>query len=832
MTIAPDPIAAPPVDFAKPEADHRGKPATREMHYARAELALALPDHLALREVPLTPDPLEALANAVADVREDLGESADVVLDLVPVAPNRVGSRRRRLLAQARRNPSDGPAIPGMPHQRNNRFGFDLGAVMSEIATEMKGNQGGGARQRQHHQQQRTHRVADMKAAMGKLAPGAEPVFSMQLLVRTCARDEYRARMLLDQVLAALEPWSGDNHLRPVGLHLGVTRVRSDHWLYRGKFDRRFETGLFVPRRHSWVTAQEIAGLLKPPTKHNNAPNITRSGGVVPPPPAALPTWTGQQGLLPLGWVSKSGGGERLAGVPLKYLLFALFLGKSGFGKTEMSLVQAIALAHNGFGVLFLDPHGDGWTRARPYLAHKELADRIWEIDLTSPELDKMVGSWNPLSMERRRESEIPDVVQYIVTGFAAALNWSDSAGRAKTILTRSVESLVYLSWHASRAGRPDLAPTVFQIRTILTDAVWRNKMLPYLPKDIRDFWRNVFPSYSKEATPVVTNIIERLSSSNAIKAFLGSSRSTYDIRHAMDSGKIVFVCPAGTGDVDRIISSLLIYDLFRAGLSRRDTDPSERRDFFTFIDELTSVDGASKGTLAQITEQLRKYRVKLLAMTQMAQRLTPTTRQGLLQNLSILSTTASDVDEATLVTRRWGKKVLPETITQLNRYHYVMSVTLDGGQTDPFRVRGASVEDLYTAYHRPQNEERLKRAINENLRRRPVCEILSDLRSLDGNLRDFMVKREKPYDDYSDDELAYFKGGDLVSKQPGTTEDTHRSESAQDPEAAGSDTSSTSHSRVHDGKGPVISGKQPDADRASSSAEPTDVRHNESRLA
>ncbi|MGQ4406371.1 ATP/GTP-binding protein [Streptomyces hayashii] len=828
MTIAPDPTVAPPVDLAKPQADVRDKPATRQMHYARAELALALPDHLALREVPLTPDPLEALANAVADVREELGESADVMLDLVPVAPNRVGSRRRRLLAQARRNPSDGPAIPGMPQQRTNRFGFDLGAVMSEIATEMKGNQGGGARQRQHHQQQqRTHRVADMKAAMGKLAPGAEPVFSMQLLVRTCARDEYRARMLLDQVLAALEPWSGDNHLRPVGLHLGVTRVRSDHWFYRSKFDRRFETGLFVPRRHSWVTAQEIAGLLKPPTKHNNAPNITRSGGVVPPPPAALPTWTGQQGLLPLGWVSKPGGGERLAGVPLKYLLFALFLGKSGFGKTEMSLVQAIALAHNGFGVLFLDPHGDGWTRARPYLAHKELADRIWEIDLTSPELDKMVGSWNPLSMERRRESEIPDIVQYIVTGFAAALNWSDSAGRAKTILTRAVESLVYLSWHVCRAGRPELAPTVFQIRTILTDAVWRTNVLPYLPKDIRDFWENVFPSYSKEAVPVVTNIIERLSSSNAIKAFLGSSRSTYDIRHAMDTGKIVFVCPAGTGDVDRIISSLLIYDLFRAGLSRRDTPPDQRRDFYTFIDELTSVDGASKGTLAQITEQLRKYNVKLLAMTQMAQRLSATTRQGLLQNLSILSTTASDVDEATLVTRRWGKKVSPDTIVQLNRYNYVMSVTLDGGTSDPFRVRGASVEDLYGDYFRPQNEERLARAIDENLQRRSVRDILTDLRRLDLRLRRFIVTLDVPPDD--DDPT----GADVPPDEPDFDE-----AAPADDEGPGGPTDDAvsaggpAKPRVHDSEGTLISGAQPDpADETPNNVHPINPHQNQSRL-
>lgn len=820
MTTAPELIDTTPVDLTKPEAGPREQPA-QEMHYARAELALALPDHLALREVPLAPDPLEALADAVADVRDDLGESADVVLDLVPVAKSRVGSRRRRLLAKARRNPADGPAIPGMP-QRTNRFGFDLGAVISEIASEMKGHQGGAARPRPHNHTQRAHRMTDMKAAMGKLAPGAEPVFSLQLLVRTCAGDADRARVLLDQVLAALEPWSGDNYLRPVGLHLGITRVRVDHWMYRSRFDRRFETGLFTPRRHSWVTAQEIAGLLKPPTKHNSAANIARSGGVVPPPPAALPTWTGQRGLLPLGWVTKSGGGERLAGVPLKYLLFALFLGKSGFGKTEMSLVQAIALAHNGFGVLFLDPHGDGWARARPYLAHQELADRIWEIDLTSPELDKMVGSWNPLSMERRREAEIPDIVQYIVTGFAAALNWTDSAGRAKTILTRAVESLVYLSWHVCRAGRPDLAPTVFQIRTILTNAVWRTKMLPYLPKDVRDYWENVFPSYSKEAVPVVTNIIERLSSSNAIKAFLGSSRSTYDIRHAMDNGKIVFVCPAGTGDVDRIISSLLIYDLFRAGLSRRNTPVDQRRDFFSFIDELTSVDGASKGTLAQITEQLRKFNVKLLAMTQMAQRLSPTTRQGLLQNLSILSTTASDVDEATLVTRRWGKKVSPDTIAQLNRYHYVMSVTLGEGQTDPFRVRGASVEDLYADYYRPQNEERLSRAINENLQRRPVRDILTDLRRLDVRLRKFIVSLDVPPDDDDpvDDSPPEEPDGDKAA-----TPDTGGS----DGPSTGPGSTSADKPRVHDSAGTVVSGGQPDG--APDNVRQLNPKPNESRF-
>ena len=705
------------------------------LHVARAELALALPDHLALRDVPLRPDPLEALAAAVADVRESLRERADVVLDLVPVSPGKVARKRNRLLSGARRAPHDMPAIPGMPSHGGSGFNVGrLSAIGSEIAAEMRGVNAHRASGRPHGAQ-RMVRATDMKAAMGKLVPGVDPVFDLQLLIRTASTDSHRPRLLLDQILAALEGWAGDNHLRPVGLNLGLTRLRSDSVLYRKHFDHRFESGVFAPRRHGWVTGAEIAGLLKPPTKHNGSANILRSGGVVPPPHPGLPSWDGQADLLPLGWVSKPGGGERLAGVPLRYLLFALYLGKAGYGKTEMALVQAIALAHNGHGMLFLDPHGDGWQRARPYLAHRHLAPRIWEIDLTSPDLDATVASWNPLSMQNRREDDIPDIVQYIVTGFSSALNWSDSAGRAKTILTRAVESLVELSWLLSRAKRPDLAPTIFQIRTILVDEEWRDAVVPYLSKNLRDFWEKTYKKYPAEATPVVTNIIERLDSSNAVKAFLGSSQSTYDIRTAMDQGKIVFICPSGTGDTDRIVSCLLIYDLFRAGLSRRDIPVADRKDFYCWIDELTAVDGASKGTLAAIAEQLRKFRVKLLAMTQMAQRLTPTTRQGLLQNLSILSTTASDVDEAQLVTRRWGKKVDPDTVTSLRPYHYVMSVTLADGRTDPFRVRGASVEELYEDYHRPEDLPRLTASVDQNLRRRPVREILADLRRLDDRI-------------------------------------------------------------------------------------------------
>ena len=62
-------------------------PGTPRLHTARAELVLALDSTLPLRTVPLKPDPLQPFAAAVADVLADLGEDAEVAIDLLPLTP-------------------------------------------------------------------------------------------------------------------------------------------------------------------------------------------------------------------------------------------------------------------------------------------------------------------------------------------------------------------------------------------------------------------------------------------------------------------------------------------------------------------------------------------------------------------------------------------------------------------------------------------------------------------------------------------------------------------------------------------------------------------------
>ncbi|WP_030387983.1 hypothetical protein [Streptomyces sp. NRRL S-241] len=695
------------ISLAKP-APATTAQATGRRYVQRAELALGLPDYKALASLGLSPDPLQQLAAAMASVRTEDGEKAEAAFDLVPVSERRLAHRRRRLMARAARR---GPSAYGERLTGGLGGGGFWGSAMSAWS--------GGAGT--SNRSERVPRQTDLRDGIGKFEPSAGAVFAVQILLRTEAAHPQLALARMHQLIAALSMTSGENYLKA---------RRPRRWAI-SKFERRFASGEFAPHRRQWLTVPELAGWLKPPTVKCTASSVVRTGGLVPPAPADLPVYTGQHDLIPLGAVVYPDGRERIAAARVQDLLFGLQLGKSGHGKTEEALVQCIAMAHSGYGCWFLDPHGEGWARAKPYLAHPEILDRLWEINLAKAAPDQPVVSWNPLSMEGRALSDVQDIVRSVTEGIAAAQDWGDNAPRARTILARASQALALLNHQAVQAGHPEAQCTLFQLRTWLTDEDWRERLLPKLPDRVRAYWETTFPKLGPDAVPTVTYAIDRLDTSQSLQGFFGSPRSAYDVRHAMDTGKVVFVCPSGS-ESDALVSCLLIHDLHRAGLSRQDTPREHRKTFWAWADELTALDSSSKGFLAAIAEQLRKYEVRFIGMTQMVLRLSAITRQALLQNQSWLSTCAADYDEAAFVAKRWNGHVSPETITELPKYHYVMSVNLNGTKSTPFRVRGLPVDEVFAHYDNPAGVPALDQAIDSNLNRRPLGNILADLEELD----------------------------------------------------------------------------------------------------
>ncbi len=651
-----------------------GNGAGKEEVTLRTELVLAHPSIEPLARFDGDPDPLQAFAAAMASLHPERGEAATVCLDLLPATGRRRSRLRRRLGRQARRRHREGP-----------RWGELLGA-------EPRG------RDRARPDELVDRRLVG-QALDAKLRDSG-PLFEAQVLLRCQAPDRPQAKAMTKQMLAAFEPLTDRNWLRASGLPvLGLAFLGSDLPLRRRSFDRRLASGYFRPARKMILTAREVAGFLKPPTVNCRAENVLRSGALLAPPPP-LPTFDPKRrDLIPLGKVSGEDG-DRLVGVRVADTFFSYTAGRSRYGKTESAIVQFVHLARSGYGGFFLDPHGDALDRIAPYLAEPALAERVVRIDLRpGASLDELPG-WNLFEVGGANPVEAEARVEAVVDAFASALEWGERSTRAINLTTQAAAALARIAPVLAEDG---LAPTIFQIPTLLSDAEWRGDVLPFLPQASQRFWRDRFPLLATDAITPVTNMIDRLRASSAITALLGQARTTYRVREAMDKGLIVLACPGAGGTRDRLVANLLVFDLFHAARSRAELAPGERRLFWPFFDEVQSYDGAASGNLAALLEQSAKFGLRAHFLNQNPERLSPATLNALLTNRSHLLASALNSHAAGLLTKEWAGQPSPAALTKLDRFRFVAQVTDRGRASRPFGLRGVRLEDVFGDADSPQ---------------------------------------------------------------------------------------------------------------------------------
>jgi hypothetical protein len=627
----------------------------------RTELVLARPSVEPLARLSPKPDPLQPFAAAIGRLHSDK-EDASVCVDLLPASGFRAARLRRRLRREARR----------------------IHGERRDWAALLNGEQ---RRRTRPDPQEQVERRGAVQAVDAKLRESGE-LFEAQILLRSEAPTRGRAEAAMSGLLAAFRPLAERNYLRASGLPIpGIKFLGSDMPLRRGRFDRRFATGLFRPARKTILTARELSGFLKPPTVHCGERDVLRSGALLSPPPDLPAFEEGRADLIPLGKVNTESG-EQIVGVQTADTFFTYIAGRSRYGKTEAAIAQFAHLVRAGHGGLFLDPHGDGLERIEPYLA--EVRERVVRIDLGPGSSPADQPGWNlfefggdPVESEAR--------VEAVVDAFASALEWGERSTRAINLTTQAAAALATIAQKLDA----ELAPTIFQIPTLLSDAEWRAAVLPFLPRADQRFWTDRFPLLASEAITPVTNMVDRLRRAPSIRALLGQSQSTYRVREAMDTGKIVLACPGTGGTRDRLVANLLLFDLLHAARGRSELAPEQRKPFWIFLDEVQSYDGAASGNLAALLEQSAKFGLRAVLLNQNPERLSAATLNALLTNRSHLLASTLNSHAAGLVTKEWGKRVNPEALTKLERFRFIAQVTHQGRLSAPFALRGVRVEDI-----------------------------------------------------------------------------------------------------------------------------------------
>jgi hypothetical protein len=673
-------------------------PVGREI--VRAELVLARPSVEPLARLGHDPDPLAPFAAVLAGLRADRGEGASVCLDLLPAVGRRRARLRRALRREARR-----------------LYGKHSGGLLQALGGEQRRRDRPGPDE-QFERRQIT------KALDAKLRDSG-PLFEAQILLRCQAPERGRAKAAMQGLLGAFEPLTEQNWLRVAGQPLpGLGFLGSDLLPRRARFERRSQTGLFRPARRAILTARELAGFLKPPTVFCGAENVLRCGALLPAPPR-LPSFDPEQDeLIPLGKVAGEGG-ERIVGVRCADTFFSYVAGRSRYGKTELAIAQFTHLVRAGQGGLFLDPHGDALARIKPYLTEAALARRVVEIDLGPGGAASQPG-WNLFELSGASGAEAEARVEAVVDAFASALEWGERSTRAINLTTQAAGALAAIA----RVLPAELAPTIFQLPTLLSNEKWRAAVLPFLPRAARGFWRDRFPLLAQEAITPVTNLVDRLRASSAMSTLLGQSTSTYRVREAMDRGMIVLACPGSGGTRERLVANLLVFDLLYAARRRGELAPERRRPFWVFLDEIQTFD-AGQGNLAGLLEQSAKFGLRAVMLNQNPERLSAGTLSALTTNRSHLIATALNSHAAALITKEWAGQPSPAALSRLERYRFIAQVTHRGELSKPFALGGIRVEDALGP-GRPEDVGELEQTIEGSGRRRGVAEALAHLETLD----------------------------------------------------------------------------------------------------
>lgn len=690
-----------------PLAPRRGA-GDRDVAVVRAELRLARPSSEPLGHLALDPDPLQSFAHALSGIDAHSGERARIAIDLLPCTAGARRRLRRRLLREARR----ASAMPG-----------GEGIRLLDI---LKGDSRGSGRQP----------AADvvgqrvLREQIGAKLLQAEPLFALQTLVCCSAPVKGLAARRMQALLSCFDAWSAANSFRAVGVRLfGLAFLGSDLPGRRGSFDRRLRTGLFKPARHGIVSAREIAGFLKPPSMSCTAPGVLRLGAAVDPAPVDLPVLEQSRAdqVVPLGRI-RGETGERLVGLRLADTFFTYVAGRSRWGKTELAIGQFLHLVRAGHGGLFLDPHEDAIARIKSCLTDPELARRVLELDLTGVRSTGGQPGWNPLAAHGLSSEERERRVEAIVDSFASALQWGERNNRALTLTTQASGALIDLS----SVLPVELAPTLFQIPTLLGNPEWRETVLPFLSVPRRQFFSERFPRMSEEAITPVTNLIDRMRSSTQLAALLGARASTYDIARAMNERRIVLACPGAGGAKDRLVANMLVFDLLHAAKGRARIPVAQRVPFYVFLDEVQTYDGASSGNLAALLEQTAKYGIRGFLLNQNPERLTSATLNALTTNRSHLIVTALNAHAAGLIAREWAGDPPPAAITGLPRYTFIAQATSHGALTRPFLFENLPVTDLFASAHHPEKVPLVQGAIDEASGRTSARETIQALDTLD----------------------------------------------------------------------------------------------------
>ena len=432
------------------------------------------------------------------------------------------------------------------------------------------------------------------------------------------------------------------------------------------------------------LNIEEVASLYHLPHTSVETPNIVWATTKTAEPPSTLPSYgSAPENAISLFGITNFRGTHEMFGILRADRGRHMYIiGQTGTGKSGLLELLTLSDIYYNQGFAVIDPHGDYASNVIKYIPKNRIQDVIY---------------FNPA------DSEYP-------IGFNP-LELSDSVSKGQVsselvgVLKRMFESwgprLEYILRYTILALLDYPNATLLDITRMLVDKPFRIDVIKHIDDPVvKNFWVTEFASWNEkfasEAVAPVLNKVGAFTANPLVRNIVGQKKSTFNIRQAMDNGKILIVnLSRGLVGEDNaaILGSLFVTKIQLAAMSRADIpDLKDRQPFYLYVDEFQNF---ATDSFAVILSEARKYGLNLTIANQYISQMAEPVRDAVFGNVGSMVSFRVSPDDSPFLVKYFEPQFEASDLSQFHNRHFVTSLSINGEKAAPFSATTLNIPEV-----------------------------------------------------------------------------------------------------------------------------------------
>lgn len=360
-------------------------------------------------------------------------------------------------------------------------------------------------------------------------------------------------------------------------------------------------------------------------------------------------------------------------------------IGETGSGKSTFMLNMILQDHQAGRGAILIDPKGDLVEDVRQRIESARLSE-IVDIDFT--DIDRMPGL-NLLEVRPGDDRElvcnqaVQDLTTILLRRYGSV---PESMGPMFFMHMRNAIALLMNDKQQQH--------TISDLQRLYADPAFTAYLLQNCEdEDVRDFWRGIARPATGETAlssiaPYIINKFTEMTQNPRVRASVSQTHSSFDLREAMDQGRLVLVNLAKgcLNEMDtRFLGMLIASKLATAAASRVTLPAAQRRMFNVYIDEFAN---CATGSLATLFSESRAYGLTLTVAHQSLGQLPEDVRDAALANTATKVLFRSSASDAQALAMYYDSHYSAQDLTMMPDHHAIVRAKFRGVPTPPFVIR------------------------------------------------------------------------------------------------------------------------------------------------